>query len=307
MTENEWALIIFTIVMQMAVGSFVILGGVHFFATQREGIEEADRLSDRALLAIGPVVVFGLIVTLFHLGNPANAPRAISNLGSSWLSREATLAIVFGIGGAIFAFMQWRKISTPAIRNALALAVAAIGLVLVYAMAAIYQLPTIPAWDSLATPVTFYVTTFLLGSLAMGAAFVVNYWYLRSKGMDENDKQFSMLATTLRWIAILSIVMLGVQFIVIPLYIASLSTHADPAATESVSILLDDNGFVFLARLVLVFLGAGVFTVFIYQSAPSESKVRVVGNLAFLAFAFVLIGEILGRYLFYASMVRIGL
>jgi anaerobic dimethyl sulfoxide reductase subunit C (anchor subunit) len=307
MSANEWALVIFTIVMQMAVGSFVILGGVHFFAARKEGIEEADKLSDRALLAIGPMVVFGMIVTLFHLGNPVNAPNAISNLGSSWLSREITLAIIFVIGGAIFAVMQWRKIATPAIRNGLALVVAAIGLVLVYAMAAVYQIPTIPAWNSLATPVTFYVTTFLLGSLAMGAAFVVNYWYLRSKGMGKDDKQFSMLAVTLRWIAVVSAVMLGVQFVVIPLYIASLTAHVAPEASESVAILLNENGLVFFARLLLVFLGAGVFAVFIYQSASSESKVRVIGNLAFLAFAFVLVGEILGRYLFYASMVRIGL
>ena len=79
MNTNEWALIIFTVVMQMAVGSFIILGGVHFFAARRNGIAEADKLSDRALLAIGPVVVFGLLVTFLHLGNPINAPRAIAN------------------------------------------------------------------------------------------------------------------------------------------------------------------------------------------------------------------------------------
>lgn len=307
MSLNEWSLIIFTIVMQMAVGSFVVLGGVHFFAARKEGIEEADKLSDRALLAIGPMVVLGLLVTLLHLGNPVNAPGAISNLGTSWLSREITLAMVFVVGGAIFAFMQWRKIGSPGLRNVIALVVAAIGLVLVYVMAAVYQLPTVPAWDSLATPVSFYVTTFLLGALAMGAAFVVNFWYLRSKGMDENDKQFSMLAITLRWIAMISVVLLGVQFVVIPLYIASLAASVVPAAGASAAILLNENGLVFFARLLLVFLGAGVFAIFIYQSASSESKMRVIGNLAFLAFAFVLVGEILGRYLFYASMVRIGL
>ncbi|MCC7208757.1 MAG: dimethyl sulfoxide reductase anchor subunit [Anaerolineae bacterium] len=307
MSIQEWALIVFTIVMQMAVGSFVILGGVHFFANRKYGIAEADKLSDRALLAIGPVVVAGLIVTLFHLGNPANAPRAVANFGASWLSREIVLALVFGVGGAVFAVMQWRKIATPQVRNALALVVAAVGLVLVYAMASVYRLPTIPAWDSLATPASFFITTFLLGALAMGAAFVLNYWYMRRKGLEEKSPQTSALATTLRWIALLAIVLLGLHFVVIPLYIAWLASQTSPAAAESVAILLNQNGLVFALRLVLVFLGAGVFAAFVYQGATSESRVRVVGNLALAAFVFVLVAEVLGRYLFYASMVRIGI
>lgn len=307
MATHEWALIIFTIVMQMAVGAFVVLGGVHFFAERRSGIAEADKLSDRSLLAIGPVVVFGLLVTLLHLGNPVNAPRAISNFGSSWLSREIVLALVFVIGGAVFAVMQWRKVSTPTIRNVIALVVAAVGLVLIFAMASIYRIPTVPAWDSIATPVAFYITTFLLGSLALGAAFVTNFWYVRRKGMDEKNTQYMMLATTLRWIALLSILLLGLQFVVIPLYLAWLSTHASAAAAASMSLILNENGTIFILRLVLVFLGAGVFAVFVYQNATSEARVRVMGNLALAAFAMVLIAEILGRYLFFASMVRIGI
>jgi anaerobic dimethyl sulfoxide reductase subunit C (anchor subunit) len=307
MSTQEWALIIFTVVMQMAVGSFVILGGVHFFATRKYGIAEADKLSDRALLAIGPVVVVGLIVTLFHLGNPANAPRAISNFGASWLSREIVLALAFGVGGAVFAFMQWRKIGSPQVRNVLALLVAAVGLVLVYAMASVYRLPTIPAWDTLATPVSFYITTFLLGSLAVGAAFVVSYWYMRRKEKEEKGAQTSILATTLRWIALLAIVLLGLEFVVIPLYIAWLASQTSAAAAESVSIILNQNGLIFALRLILVFLGAGVFAAFVYQGATSESRVRVVGNLAIVAFVLVLVAEVLGRYLFYASMVRVGI
>ena len=36
----------------------------------------------------------------------------------------------------------------------------------------IYVIPTIPGWDSWATPVSFFVTTFLLGGLAVGVDFV---------------------------------------------------------------------------------------------------------------------------------------
>jgi anaerobic dimethyl sulfoxide reductase subunit C (anchor subunit) len=308
MQINEWSLIIFTTIMQMAVGSFVILGGVHFFASRRYSEKDAELLSDRALLAIGPVVALALLVTLLHLGNPLNAPQAIGNLGSSWLSREIGLALVFSIGGAVFAFMQWRKIGSPSIRKALALAVAAVGLVLVYAMSQVYQLPTVPAWDSLATPVSFFLTAFLLGALAISAAFVAAYWYLGRKGsLAKSDIQFDILATTLRYIALLSLVLLGVQFVVIPLYLAQMAVNPSAAAGQSMAILLNQHGVWFGLRLVLLFVGAGLFALFVYLNATSEAKARIAGYLTLAAFVLVLASEIIGRFLFYSSMVRIGL
>lgn len=307
MNPNEWALVIFTVVMQMAVGAFVILGGVHYFAARRNGIDEADKLSDRALLAIGPVVVLGLLVTFLHLGNPINAPRAIAHFSTSWLSREIILSIAFGVLGAAFAFMQWRKISSAAVRNVLALITAAVGLVLVYTMSMVYRLVTVPAWDTLATTISFYLTAFLLGGLAMGAAFVANFWYVRRKNMDPKNVQYSMLATSLRWIALISIALLGLQFVVVPLYLSQLAAGADPAAIASIDIISQQNGVTFALRLVLLFVGAGLLAVFVYQNAASESKLRIVSSTAILAFALVLISEVLGRYLFYVSMVQIGL
>ena len=307
MDIKELSLVLFTVIMQMAVGAFCILGGVHFFAARRNGVDEADKLSDRALVAIGPLAVFALAITFIHLGNPINAPRAINNFGSSWLSREITLALVFSVGGAVFAFLQWRKLSTPSLRNALALLVAAVGLVLVYTMSSVYRLAAVPAWDSLNTPISFFVTTFLLGALAMGAAFVANFWYVKRTGMDPKNVQYSMLATSLKYIALLAIAFLGVQFIVIPLYFASLATANNAAASESVGIIFGEHGVLLALRLVLLFLGAGLLSAFVYQMADSEAKVRVVGNVAYLAFALVLVSEILGRFLFYESKVRIGL
>lgn len=306
MNSNEWALIIFTVVMQMAVGAFIILGGVHFFATRHNGLEEADKLSDRALLAIGPVVVLGLLVTFLHLGNPLNAPRAIANLGTSWLSREILLSLVFCLGGALFALLQWRKLATATVRNGLALLVAVIGVALVFSMSMVYRLFSVPAWDTLATQVTFFITTFLLGSLAMGAAFVANFWYLRRKNLDGKQVQYRMVATTLRWIALSAIGLLGAQFVVMPLYLAVLGMAGNAAAAASIELLAQQQGVILGLRLVLLFVGAGLLAVFVYAQASSESKLRVVSNLAYLAFALVLLSEILSRYLFYASMVRIG-
>ncbi|MCC6165891.1 MAG: dimethyl sulfoxide reductase anchor subunit [Caldilineaceae bacterium] len=306
MNVSELALVIFTIAAQMSVGAFLVLGGVHFFATRYAGVEEADKLSDLALLAIGPVLTLGLLVSVLHLGNPLNAPRAIMNLGTSWLSREILFGILFAGFGFLFAIMQWRKIGSPALRNGVALIAAALGVGLVFSMAMVYySLPAVPAWNTWVTPASFFTTTLLLGAMAISAAFVAAYAYLNIRNQTQSEKQRAILAITLRWMALISLVMLGLHFVIQPLYLAYLAVSG-PTAEASASILIRQFGLLFATRQVLLFLGAGIFSLFTYIVARDAKNFRLVSTLAYTAFALVLVGEVIGRYLFYASFARIG-
>lgn len=305
MQTQELALVTYTILTQMSVGAFVILGLVNWYALSKTDEKNANEMSDRALLAIGPVLVLGMLASFLHLGNPINAYRAISNLDSSWLSREILFTLLFVATGAVFALMQWRKVGSFQLRRIIALVAAAFGIVLVYSMSNVYMLAAEPSWNSIATPITFYITTFLLGGLALGVAFVLNYYYLKSKDRADIGIQSDLLRTTLKWIAVGSIVLLGVQLIVVPLYVSQLS-GGNAAAVESASLLTTEYGWVFLLRLVFVVLGAGLFGIFLYRNALLN-KERMMASGVVSAFAFVLVAEVLGRVLFYATHIRIGL
>lgn len=309
MEAREWALILYTILTQLSVGAFIIIGVVHFFAERKAGIVEADRMSDRALLAIGPLLVLAMIASLFHLGTPANAYRAISNVGSSWLSREILFTVLFLVVGGVFALTQWRKVSTPQVRNAIAVLAALIGVVLVYSMSRVYMIRTVPVWDNLATPISFFTTTFLLGTLAVGLAYVVNYSYMQRRGEAEcgdTGVQCELLRTAMRGLAIAAILLVGIHLVIVPAHLAYLSGGSQ-AAQESAGIISEDYGVLLILRLVLVFLGAAVLGSFIYQNASSPGRERFIGNLALVAFALVLIGEVMGRFIFYASEVSLGI
>ena len=52
--------------------------------------------------------------------------------------------------------------------------------------------------------------------------------------------------------------------------------------------------------------GAGIFALFIYHAARSSQNIRRIAMLAYAAFAIVLVGELIGRFLFYASYARLG-
>jgi len=304
MNLREWSLVFFTILGQMSVGSFLVLGVAHFFASRKKGVEAADRLSDLALLAIGPVLILGLVASIFHLGNPTNAYRAVANFGQSWLSREILFGVIFAAVGGLYAIMQWRKLGSTAIRVVIGWIAAIVGIALVYSMSKIYMLETQPVWNTLMTPVSFFTTTLLLGGLAVGAAFVANYAYVQRKDPGCADAQCELMRDSIRWIAIGSIVLLGIELLTLPIYLGYLAADGGVGAA-SIGLMIGKFSWVFIFRLILAFIGAGVFGLFLYQTALSPGREKVMGNLTYAAFVFVLIAEIMGRYLFYATHMQI--
>jgi anaerobic dimethyl sulfoxide reductase subunit C (anchor subunit) len=306
MATKEWALIIFTTLTQMSVGSFIVLGALHYLAKRAKGEDWADRLSNYALVAIGPVLVVAMLASLLHLGNVLNAPRAVTNLGSSWLSREILFVVVFAVLGGVFAFMQWRRISTFAVRNVIAILAAIAGVGLVYSMARVYMIPNQPAWNSLATPISFFSATLLLGLFAVGFAFVVTYATAKRNDPGCEEELCTLMRSSLRWTAGAAVVVLGVELLVTSLYLVGLSA-GDVAMQETARVTIGDYGLLLALRIALVFVGAGVLAFYIYQVASSPGRERVLANLALSAFVLVFVAEVVGRYLFYATHVGLGL
>ena len=306
---HELPLVIFTIIAQMSVGSFVVLGLIHLFGA-RAGRGAIDKVSDPALYAIGPILVLGLLASMTHLGTPIRAINALRHLDSSWLSREILFGLLFAAVGGAFAFSQWFKWLTPRLRQVLAGLAALVGLALIWSMTMVYLLPTVPAWDSWATPVRFFATTFLLGSLAVGAALVVTADVRRRRGAAVDEVSERVIMSSLRGIAIGAITMLGVEFVVLPLYLGKLATAGSAATTASSGVLVNTYGGYAVAQLVLVFLGVALLGVFLSRLAKrfsSAAYVQLIAIAPVAAFVLVSAGEIIGRMLFYASYARVGL
>lgn len=333
MNVHELPLILFTVLAQMSVGAFVVLGVVQVAGRTRFGRAAVDEIADPALYAIGPVLTFGLLASMLHLGNPFNALNTFRHLDSSWLSRE----IVFGIGfaglGFLFAALQFLRWGSSLLRQALALGTALVGLGLVWVMSMVYaSLPTVPAWNTWTTPAQFFLTTGLLGTLAVGAAFMgETMWRRRNlrsrvRRIEESTVVRKVLAlrrpapptssdnpppeagrelleACLRWVAMASVILLGAQLIVIALHQQNLASEPGmPAA----SVAAYGTAW-FVARLVLLVFGAGLLGMVLYRLAGSGRPMTLVATVATAAFVTVLASEIIGRSLFYDSMTRIGM
>jgi anaerobic dimethyl sulfoxide reductase subunit C (anchor subunit) len=170
---SERPLVAFTLLAQTAVGAFVTLGALEVWAGALTGQPAARALTDGVLLAIGPVMVAALAASLLHLGAPAAAWRAVANVRRSWLSREVVLAVAFALAGGSFAALRVSGTGPAQLRTLLAVATALAGIALVYAMARVYRVRTIPAWDTPLTTTSFFAAALLLGTLSVGTGLVL--------------------------------------------------------------------------------------------------------------------------------------
>jgi len=122
-------------------------------------------------LALG-LASAGLIASLFHLGNPQRFIKALTQIRTSWLSREGVLSILtmttFGLFGLLLYF-DMRITILGYLASLLALAT-------IFSTAMIYaQLRTVPRWYTALTPMLFLAYA-LAGGLLLGAQMQASLW-----------------------------------------------------------------------------------------------------------------------------------
>ncbi len=130
------------------------------------------------LATIAALTVFAMAISFLHLGRPRNARRALANLRRSWLSREVLFVTLFAAGAAALFGLEVAgagvgvaaRAGTGAVlpvAGILTAATAVAGAGLVHAMARVYRLRTVPAWDTVRTTIGFFVTAVVVGTLAL--------------------------------------------------------------------------------------------------------------------------------------------
>lgn len=296
MDTREWALLIFTILGQTAAGLMIVLMIAHTYIAGKSGNELADRLTNLPLFLIVPIMAVAFLASLFHLGSPLHIVRAVPNIGSSWLSREVVFAVTFMVFAALYTFMQWRKAGSASLRTIIGWIAAISAAIYIYAMGMVYMIVTQPAWNTFATPVNFIAGSLLLGTLGMAAGLIAG-----SKG-----EEAKIVHAVLQGLAIAAIVLLGIEFIVLPIYMAYLATQGG-AALQSLNMMVGSYGVAFFFRLLLLFVGAGVLAAYLYRNASVAEKEKTLSTLAYSAFVLAFVGEALGRFIFYATHYRIGI
>jgi formate dehydrogenase iron-sulfur subunit len=177
----HFSLVFMTALMQAVTGSL-------FFALL---FHAGQPLLSAALLGIAAVA---LNISVFHLGRPAYAWRALKMWRRSWLSREVLLFGLFFVSLACFAsasclnavpanwlsrlhLVRFGLLLHPPALLSLEIIAAALGIAGTIASSFIYLVPARPSWNMVHTPADFLLSAFLIGATLpalLNAALVTN-------------------------------------------------------------------------------------------------------------------------------------
>ncbi|WP_088225810.1 DmsC/YnfH family molybdoenzyme membrane anchor subunit [Desulfosporosinus sp. FKB] len=272
MGTMEWPLVLFTVLGETAIGIIFVLWWL-------DRAEVDPIFYKKAALLSGLLLALALIASLFHLGRPEYAYRAVSHLSTSWLSREI-LCFLFAAVAWLYFYSQVRQ---PKGKRRLAAGITStFGLLGIFSSSMIYVLPRVPAWDSVQTPLFFLLTTGLLGGLT---CLVLGRKTLKLSQLQE----LLLIVFTCVLVSILSFA----------IYLSMLNT-AGMEGMSTVQFLLASP--LFWLRVVANWLLPLILLVTYFSKQKT-----INANLVIMLFIACSIGELLGRALFYLSAVGISI
>lgn len=238
--------------------------GAFLFLTITEARESLEQKTVRfCACVIFLCAVLSMACSTAHLGDPAGGWRALLGLDHSWLSREILGINTFCGMVVLYFFFSARN---AALHRFCGILGSVAGLLSILSTSLVYTLPSRPAWDS-----PFPLLFFLLTTFAAGPA-LLQFLLLQKK----QAVQFPL-------VRIISLVLLAGVVI----SIAYAVVQADH--------LMLPTGWLVLRMIVGLLL-----PLFLLRkiSVPSAAAHR----LSLLAFLLIVLGELLGHQLFYASV-----
>jgi DMSO reductase iron-sulfur subunit len=229
-------------------------------------VRGAARLESTALIAL-LVAAIALNGATLHLGRPAHAYRALKMWRRSWLSREVLLFTAFSGVASVYAGLLWMELpGSLAVGGVTSL----LGIAGVTASGCIYRVPSRPAWNTRLTLVQFNLTAAALGPLLAAA----------------------LGASDARWLAWAAATMAGAQLVLAAVRFVRLVAGRSVELRGTARLLSTTLRPQFITRGILLAIGGVVLPLLATNPAAWWT-----------ALAVALAAEILGRYLFFVSVV----
>ena len=300
MLHTEWSLVFFTTIAQLAAG--IMIAVLPFvFVNNSSGYNQdgnvyakdhngCAKLNHTALYFAAGLMLVALALSFFHLNNPVNAFYALSNLETSWLSREILMVSLFLFSLVLVGLiLYFRNLKVIYYRTFL-LGTTVVGFIMVFSMSKLYMIPTVPPWSSISTIIAFYSTVLLLG-----AAFVLGLYFHQFHRVIKTNAKIRPGRKTQ---VLGSMAFFAIAFILIDALFFNPTPTGALIAFEAEPV---HSAFIFI-RWGTILLGA----ITIFYIITKQDRIRHIGLVYYLPFAFFLISELIARAAFYASYYRIG-
>lgn len=299
---KERSLVLFTLLMQTAAGAYLVSIGLQFWFGDSLSVLDTILLFRVAFWLVMGLSILGLLASFLHLGSARNAWYALSNLRSSWLSREIFFALFFTGGVSLFSILGANT------RPGLAMAALDVitglsGLALVYCMGRIYRLRTVPSWNKPLTGLNFWTTTLLLGILTSLASFYLTglyrFNYQTSPPMLAELEWQNNLVTLITPLTYLSLGLILIQALLTGQYLREKSYILKEVPGKHMNIAS-------IRQWLLGLGGSGLLLSILFLNNPSPS-IRTIASLVIVSWLCIVTSEALGKTLFYEARRQPGL
>ncbi|MFL7843748.1 dimethyl sulfoxide reductase anchor subunit family protein [Raoultella ornithinolytica] len=278
---HEWPLMIFTVFGQCVAGGFIVLA----LALMKGGLSnEQQQRVVLSMFGLWVLMGIGFIASTMHLGSPMRAFNSLNRIGASSLSNEiASGALFFAVGGIGWLLAVVKKLPAG-LRSLWLVATMVLGILFVWMMVRVYNtIDTVPTWYTVWTPLSFFLTQFLGGPL-------LGYLLLRVAGVDGWAMRLLPVVTLLALVA--SVIVVLMQGSELPMIHSSI---------QQASALVPDYGSLMAWRVVALVLALACWVV------PLLKGYQPAVPLLSLALVLVLVGEMVGRGIFYGLHMTVGM
>ncbi|MEK8023528.1 MAG: DmsC/YnfH family molybdoenzyme membrane anchor subunit [Candidatus Hydrogenedentota bacterium] len=248
------------------------------------------------------VAMLALNASIFHLGRPIHAWKALRMWKRSWLSREVLLFSLFSGFASLYSglwldrmYLGLFPFTAPA-RIALGSLVVLSGLAGVFSSAYIYMVPARPAWNTPRTLLRFFMTAFILGPLFAASLLLGSEYFLSSR-----------LHHPVYSISLWTIVVIASLTQLVSLFTSVMDLIRDDVAELKGTAMLLTRRFrsLFLSRIAMLGAGGILLPALLAYSLPqsTQSDVARLFLISATSFALALASEFIGRYLFFVTVV----
>ncbi len=305
MNVREWALPVYTILMQMAVGGLLVLWVIRCLARSKFKEEELDRMTQNPILVITVTGLLAMLGSHFHLSKPFHSFLAVLNIGTSWLSREILFTVLFFLSIALLWYLSRYQIRRLRLILLLGWVGILFGLTVVYCMARIYMLPTQVVWNSLSMILSFYATTLLLGGMMIICLMVLDLKFAEIQNSRDVDLHARLIQFSFKGLAIMT---LGSVLLDIGITLSQIRMlqEGNTTAQASLSLLIELYLPLLVMRVILLIYASISLNYSVNRMYRQNSNPQGIMMPVYLSSLFIFVGEIIGRFLFYAIHVRVG-
>ncbi|MGH1593681.1 dimethyl sulfoxide reductase anchor subunit family protein [Yersinia proxima] len=158
---HELPLVFLTVLGQTAVGVFALV-----FLSHKLGLTTAQQLKQANIVGLILMLV-GLVIGALHVGQPLRAMNMLLGVGRSPMSNEIVLSSLFvamACGTVFFSVM----VKNTVLAMLCNVAAVIFGLAFAWSITQVYQLTTVPNWDTSYTSLQLWMTV-----LVGGGAFAI--------------------------------------------------------------------------------------------------------------------------------------